>query len=143
MATGVQRIVRRALLARLKADAPLLTYVAAASINPAAQPTWPFIILRSPVTQRLRAACLNGGLVTWDIHAFARPRESGGQMIDTAEDHAGKIGAEIERVLADNRLSLEGGGTAKIELSDIRLLPDAEPDAYHWFAQINARVLAA
>lgn len=143
MATGLQRTVRRALLVRLKADAPLLTYVAAASINPAGQPTWPFIILRSPVTQRLRAACLNGGLVTWDIHAFARPRESGGQMVGTAEDHAGKIGAEIERVLADNRLTIEGGGTAKIEIGDIRLLPDAEPDAYHWFAQINARVLAA
>jgi hypothetical protein len=90
----------------------------------------------------LRAACVNGGLVSVDVHAFARARVSGGQVVETAEDHASRIGAAIEAALADNRITLEGGPTANIELGDIRLLQDQEPDAFHWFAQLNARVLA-
>lgn len=142
MTTGLQRLVRRALLAKLKADAGVLALVASTSINPAGDPAWPFIVLRSPVTRRLRASCVNGGLVSWDIHAFARNRESAGQVVETAEDHAGRIGAAIEAALADNRIALEGGAIARIELGDMRLMIDGEPDAYHYFAQMNARVLA-
>jgi len=140
MAVGLQRLVRRALLTRLKADAGLIALVPKASINPDGTPAWPFIKLHAPVTQRLRSSCVNGGLVSWDIHAFARKRTGASPM--TAEDHASLIGAEIERVLADNWLDLEGGGRARVRLSDIRLLEDGTPDAFHWFAQVNARVLA-
>lgn len=145
MATGLQRLVRRAVLARLKADSALTALVPAASIYPqaAGEPAWPFIKLGPTGTLRLRAACVNGGLVSVDVHAFARARLSGGQVVETAEDHASRIGAAIETALADNRIALEGGGTANIELGDIRLLQDQEPDAFHWFAQLNARVLAA
>lgn len=143
MAVGLQRAVRRALLPILKTDAALTALVPAASINPAGVPAWPFIVLRAPVTQRLRAAGVNGGLVTWDVHAFAGPRESGGAVVETGEDHAGRIGAAVETALADNRVALGGGGVVKVALSDIRLLQDEDPDHWHWFAQINARVLAA
>lgn len=142
MAVGLQRLVRRALLTRAKNDAPLTALVPAASINPVGVPEWPFIVLRSPVTQRLRAACLNGGQGSWDIHAFAGPRMSGGAVVETAEDHAGTIGAAIETAFADNWLDLEEGGSVRIRLSDIRLLQDGDPDHYHWFAQINWRVLS-
>jgi len=143
MAVGLQRLVRRALLTRLKSDAALTALVPAASINPVGEPAWPFILLRSPVTQRLRAACVVGGLVSWDVHVFAGPRESGGAIVETGEDHAGRIGAAIETALADNRITIEGGAVARIALSDIRLLPDGDVDHWHWFAQVNARVLAA
>lgn len=146
MATGLQRLVRRAVLTRLKADAALTALVPAGSIYPQAvpsEPAWPFVKLGPTGTLRLRAACVNGGLVTVDVHAFARARVSGGQTVETAEDHASRIGAAIEAALADNRITLEGGATADIELGDIRLLQDQEPDAFHWFAQLNARVLAA
>ena len=142
MAVALQRLVRRALLTRLKADTDLTALVPTGSINPAGQPTWPFIVLRAPVSRRLRAACLNGGEGSWDVHAFARPRIAGGAEVTTAEDHAGLIGAAIETALSDRWLELEGGGRVHIELNDIRLLPDAEPEAYHWFAQCNWRVLA-
>lgn len=145
MATGLQRLVRRAVLQRLKADTALTALVPADSIYPQAipsEPTWPFIKLGPTGTLRLRAACVNGGLVSVDVHAFARARVSGGQVVETAEDHASRIGAAIEAALADNRITLEGGPTANIELGDIRLLQDQEPDAFHWFAQLNARVLA-
>lgn len=146
MATGLQRLVRRAVLTRLKADAALTALVPAGSIYPQAvpnEPAWPFVKLGPTGTLRLRAACVNGGLVTVDVHAFARARVSGGQVVETAEDHASRIGAAIETALANNRITLEGGATADIELGDIRLLQDQEPDAFHWFAQLNARVLAA
>lgn len=142
MAVGLQRIVRRALLAKLKADSGITALVPIASINPVGAPSWPFIRLRSPVTRRLRAACVNGGIVSWDVHAFADPRKVDDQVVATAEDHASEIGAAIETCLADNRIALEGGAIAKIELSDIRLLEDGDPDSFHWFCQCNARVLA-
>jgi hypothetical protein len=137
--------VRRAILTRLKADTPLIALVPAARILPqgaGGDKAWPFIRLGATVTQQLKAACVAGGMVALDIHAFARAKESGGQAVDTAEDHAADIGAEIERVLADNVLTLEGGEKAHISLSDISLMPDEEPESFHWFAQINARVLA-
>lgn len=143
MAVGIQKTVRRALLTKLKADAALTALVPAANIDPDGAPEWPHIILRAPVTQRLRATGVVGGLVTFDIHAFARAREEAGIEVEDARDHAGSIGAAIETALFDNRMALEGGGVARVRLSDIRLLEDGTPDAYHWFAQVNARVLAA
>ena len=50
---------------------------------------------------------------------------------------------EIEAALTDNRIALEGGGTVRIEVTDMRLLEDDTPDAYHWFAQVNWRALAS
>lgn len=143
MATGLQRTARRVVLARLKADSALTALVPSANINPLGEPAWPFVLLRAPVTRRLRAAGLNGGIVSFDVHAFARPRLDGsGAMIETAEDHAGRIGAAIEAALADNRLAGPTGEVIKVEMSDMRLLEDDTPQAYHYFAQVNCRVLA-
>jgi len=141
---GLQRYVRRAILPVLKANAGVIALVPSASINPTgAAPTWPFIVLRSPTTQQLKAACVNGGQGSWDIHAFSGPRLSGGAVVETAEDHAGRIGEAIETALADQWLALPDGAKARIRLSDIRLLQDGDPDHYHWFAQINWRALAS
>lgn len=137
----MQRLVRRALLAKLKADAPITALVAAGSINPAGDPVWPFIILRSPVAQQLRAACLRGQQGSFDIHAFARARETAGQTVETGEDHCGRIGEAIEACLADNRLALEGGGVVRITLSDMRLMTDEAPGDWHYMAQVNWRAL--
>lgn len=144
MAVALQRLVRRAVLPRLKGNADLIALVPAAQINPSGEPTWPFILLRAPRTQQLNAACLRGGIVVWDIHAFSAGRRSSAKaLIETAEDHAGRIGGAIEATLANQWIDLEGGGRARIRLSDMRLLEDGTPDRYHYFAQINARVLAA
>lgn len=143
--TGLQRLVRRALLQRLKSEPALLALVPAASMfsaNPAI-PEKPFVLLSSPVTQRLVATGVNGGEVSWDVHAFAGPVLTGGAMTKTAEDHASAIGAAIEAALADNNLEIEGGAKMRVRLGDIRLLPDETPETFHWFAQCNCRVLAA
>lgn len=108
-----------------------------------ADPVWPFIKLGPPVTLRLRAACTNGGMVSMDVHAFARARSEGGQVVETAEDFAGRIGGAIETALADQRVTLDDGEVIRLSLSDMRLFQDREAGAFHYFAQVNARVLAA
>ncbi len=144
--TGLQRQVRRAVLQRLKSEPVLIHLVPVARIYPQAvpvEPGWPFLKMGPSQTLPRRAACVNGGDVTMDVHAFARARSIAGEVVETAEDHSSRIGAAIEAALRDNNLALEGGGNARIRLSDIRLLQDDEPDAFHYVAQVNARVLAA
>ncbi|MXP42986.1 DUF3168 domain-containing protein [Allopontixanthobacter sediminis] len=141
----MQRNLRRALLAKLKADADLIALVPAASVYPQAVPgekAWPFIKLGPPVTIPFRASCVRGSQISVDVHAFARARIVSGQEVETAEDHASRIGAAIEAAIDCSRLTLADGALARIKLTDIRLLQDEEPDAFHYFAQVNARVLA-
>lgn len=144
MGVALQRLARRALLTRLKADASLLALVPVVSIDPYDDPpTWPFVTLESPVTRRMRAASLNGGLVSFDVHAFARARIVAGVTVEDGRDHCSRIGGAIEAALADNRFPIESGAVMHVQLSDMRLLRDGDPDAFHYFAQVNCRVLAA
>lgn len=147
MVTGLQRLVRRATLSALKANAPLTAIVPATRIYGQSVPdaaTWPFVRLGGPQTLPLRGTCLSGaGVVTFDVHAFAKPRLDGaGNIAETAEDYAGRIGAAIEAALDRQRLPLEAHGFAALRLTEMRLLQDAdEADAYHYFAQISARCI--
>lgn len=138
----LQRLARRALLTRAKAHAPLTALVPATSIAPEGEAQWPFVLIESPRTQRLRMACVRGARVAFDVHAFAGPRRTGNQVVETGYDHASSIGAALEGAFADNRIALEDGSVCKIEFSDAQLVRDGEPDAWHWFGQINCRVLA-
>lgn len=140
--TALQRLVRRALLTSAKADAALTALVPAASIAPDGTPVWPFVLVESPRTLKIRAACVRGAAVTFDLHAFAGPRLSAGVEVETAYDHVSRIGAAIETLFDDRRITLEGGATCLLKLSDTNILKDDEPNAQHWFAQCNARVLS-
>lgn len=140
--TALQRLARRALLTRAKADTDLTDLVPAASIDPDGEVAWPFMLIENPRTLRLRAACVRGARASFDVHAFAGPRYTAGAMVETGYDHASRIGAQIETTFADNVLTLEGGATCRIEFSDVQMLKDDEPDAWHWFGQLNCRVLS-
>ena len=145
MSTGLQRLVRRAVLVLLKNDDYLKELVPTArwyGQSAPADPAWPFGKLGASTSQRFRATGVNGAQVAFAIHAFARAREVAGQVVETAEDHAGRIGEHVERVLSDNRFELTEGPVVKLWLSDMQLMQDGGPDAFHWFAQVNARVLA-
>jgi hypothetical protein len=144
MAAELESLVRVAVLATLKNDAGLLALVAASSIDPdpEREPTWPFVTTENYRNQPFEQTCVRGGLVTGDLHGFAGPRKNGNQVVEYARDHAGRIGGALQRALHRNRLDIEGGGKARIRLSDIRLMADGSPQAFHWFAQINAKVLA-
>lgn len=147
MATkALQRLVARAVVAKLKAFPGLTAIVPATSIHrqDAGQaPVWPFIKTGPASTFRLKATGTDGGTITFDVHAFARARESGAQVVETGEDHAGRIGEQIEQALADTNVMLSGGSKARIRLSDFQLMQDDEPGAFHYIAQVNARVLAS
>ena len=147
MVTGLQRLVRRAVLSALKANAPLIAVVPATRIYGQTVPmgaVFPFVRLGGPQTLPLHASCINGaGIVTLDVHAFVKPRlDASGNIAETAEDFAGRIGAAIEAALDRQRLPLEAFGFAALRLTEMRLLQDAdEADAYHYFAQISARCI--
>lgn len=146
MATALQRLVRRTILAKLKANSGLTAAVPAASIytqTTPPDPLWPFIKCGPFNTQRLKASEVNGGTVTFDLHAFARPRKDAGATVETAEDHTGRIGGLIEAALADNRMTLGTGEVIRVSLSDMQLMQDDDPDAFHYVAQVNCRVLAS
>lgn len=139
--------MRRAILARLKANSGVTDLVAAASIygqDTGPNATMPFIRTGAAITRRLKASGVNGGTISLDIHAFARARESGGQVVETAEDHCGRIGGAIEAALEDVHVALSDGSDARITLSDAQFMRDADdPAAFHWFCQLDVRVLAA
>ena len=86
--------------------------------------------------------CADRATITLDVHAFARARDEAGQVVETAEDYASRIGEAIELTLADQWIDMPEGTRAKLSLSDIRLLQDEEPDAFHYVAQITAKVLS-
>lgn len=146
---GLQRVVRRALMARLKASNPVKALVPPASIygqTVPAGPSWPFIKLGIPQTIPRTAICLNGGEVTVPISAFARQREQGGLVVETAEDHASRIGAAIERALHLRGEDVTADGQPvrlSYAMTDMRLFPDGdEADAFHYSGLIRAKVHA-
>lgn len=143
---GAAREVRRAILTRLKAHAGLTALVPAAHIHgivPLVEPVWPFIKLGPPLTLPIRMSCTDGATVSMGVHAFARARFNGsGQMIETAEDHAARIGAEIEKAL-DAKGETFSGARMRYLLTDINLMVDgADSEAMHYFANVSTRVMA-
>lgn len=147
---GLHILGRRAVLERLKSHPAVLALVPASSIygqTTQPDPAWPFINLGPTNTVRRSAACLWGGDVTMLVSAFAKPRRSGaGSTIETAEDHAGRIGAAIESALARyGTAAVFDGAPARVRcsLGDMRLAIDgAEMDAFHYSATVTVRISA-
>lgn len=146
---GLQRIVRRAIMARLKRNAGVLALVPASSIHsqaPLSAPEWPFIKMGPPTTTPRRAAGLDAGTVLVSVHAFSRGRFDGDDLVETAEDYAGWIGEAIEHALDAKGEDISNGtatGHVRYEIVDQQLLVDGgEPDAFHWFGNVRARVSA-
>jgi hypothetical protein len=150
---GLARLARRAVLTRLKAHAGLTALVPATNIYrgaPLVEPDWPFIRLDRSNSIPIKAACLDGATVTFPLHAFARARQNGsGALVETAEDHVGRIGAEIEKALDDKgeTITVSPGVTARLtyRLTDIQ--PDgidqADSTAAHYVCTVRARAVAA
>lgn len=146
---GLQRHLRREVMKRLKATPAVTALVSAGSIYGQTQPAevpWPFIRMGPPQTTPIVATCIRGGQVSMLVHAFAKPRKQGALTIEAAEDHAGRIGEAIESALHLAGIDAEVGGKPcrmVLRLSDMRLTIDGdETDAFHYSAQINARILA-
>lgn len=142
---SLQREARRAALSILKSNAALTAIVPSARIysqRVPAVPTWPFIKQGPTQSLPVRASCTRGAVVSFTIHAFAKPRLNGGVEVETAEDYASRIGGAIEAALDNNRAAFSGG-TIRFRLNEMQLLQDAgEADSFHYFAVVSARVIA-
>ena len=147
MAKGLQRHVRRNLMELMKGDAGITAMVPAAQIHgqvPLTVPTWPFIKTQSPQSLPLRATGVDGATVNLGISAFSRGRFDGaGALIETAEDHAGRIGEAIETLIDQMKVDIPGIGPVSYRIADSVLLVDGdEPSAFHYSCTVRARVLA-
>jgi hypothetical protein len=147
VAGALIRDVRRAVLTRLKADAGLTAIVAAASIHPTTVPAgapWPFIRFDAPQSIPLDGGCYAGAEVTFLLHCFAKPRENGaGQVIEYAEDHAGRIVDAMKLAVHHHRVTVAGVSALLTVVSSRLLIDGAESTAYHGILSCRARVLAA
>lgn len=135
----------------MKAATALTAIVAAAKIYPDTTPEdhgWPFMRWDGPSSIPLNAACVRGAEVSFMIHAFAKPVyaragfDGMGAMLETAEDHCGRILEAASAVLSGNRFTT-GDRTFRVRVPSTILRRDAdEADAYHGTMNCVARVLA-
>lgn len=139
--------VRRAGMGLLEADEPLAAIVAS-EIHPQVpltQPPWPFVKWGAFTTIPVRASCVDGGCeLVGAVHGFAKRRENGsGQVVETAEDHAGRLGNVLMRALDGKRAALPEGGNATFHWTNSQLLIDGgEADAFHAVVNFRVRVIA-
>lgn len=144
MAGGLQRLVRRDILTRLKNDTGVLALVPAASIysqSTPKEPAWPFIKTGAVQSLPIRGACMDGASVNISVHAFSKGRWAGSSLLETAEDHASRIGGAIEDCLDARGYDLPNGQRVRYRCTDMQLLVDGEPDAFHYFTNVSARVI--
>lgn len=145
MANDYSLPVRRAILTALKGNDALTAIVPAANIHPqspAGTPSWPFVKYGAPSPLPISAACVDGSEITVALHSFAKPRTSAGAVVETAEDHAARIGAFVAAALDRIRLTLDGGTHAKVRWTGSQLLQDPdEADAFHHVANFRVRCL--
>lgn len=147
MATDSTLPVRRAILTALKADAPLVAIVPKAQIYPQAPPAtpvWPFVKYGAPSGIPIKASCVDGQEIIFALHGFAKPRLNGsGQVVETAEDHAARIGAATAKALDGKALVLDSGHKARVRWTGSQLLQDgAESDAFHTIQNFRVRVIS-
>lgn len=87
-------------------------------------------------------SCSKGSTGSLDLHIFATATKVGETVVVTGRDNIARIAKELERVLAENWLTLADGSRCKIWFSDRQLIRDGKVHDWHWFAQLNCRVLA-
>jgi len=135
------RASERAAIVSLKADAPLATLVAKASIEPTDEaPAWPFIRLDGTQAIPAGRGCTARSEVTFLLHAFAKPRYNGsGGMVETAKDQAGAITSAIVEAIHGHAF-VNDGRRYRFAARSSRLMQDgAEADAWHGIVSIVAR----
>lgn len=137
---------RKVILTALKANAGVLALVPKASIYPqvaAAVPDWPFILYGSPSGVPIRSSCVDGLEITVAVHSFAKQRMQGSQTVETAEDHACRIGAAVVACLDGSRLALPAGYLRILHTSSQLLIDGGEADAFHHVANFRCRAITS
>lgn len=126
--------LREAIITTLKADAPLVALVAAASIygeHPTTQPARPFIRYGEDDTLPAPVACWEGATVAFPIHAFSAAKYT---------DEIKGLNAAIVTALHGKVIELDDGTKAHIRWQGSQVLRDgADPNAWHGFNRFEAR----
>jgi hypothetical protein len=129
---------------RMKANPALTAIVPAASIYPqttTAVPPYPFIRCGSPIGVPIIGSCVDGMIVTLAVHGFSTGRYVDQQLIETAEDHASRIGAAIAASLDKAAFDIPGG-KAKVRWTGPQLLQDPEEaNAFHTVQNFQVRCI--
>jgi hypothetical protein len=146
MAGDLIRETRRAVLTYLKAAAEVTAIVQPASIHPSTtppSPAWPFVRWDAPRSTPIDLSSVAGATVAFLLHGFANDRYAGSALVETAEDHASRLGSAMKLALHNRRLPL-GGVTGLFRVRSVTLVRDGdEESAYHAVLTCEARVLAA
>lgn len=133
------RPVRRIAISILKQDSAVTDLVAASSIHPLSDPQWPFIRADGFRATPRGVRCTSMSEVRFMLHGFAKPRYASGAMIETAEDHAARIGSAIKDALHRNRLTTDGIDYSFRVLSSQLMRDGAEADAWHVVVNVFAQ----
>lgn len=134
--------LRRATLTALKLEGDLMALIPASSIfgqTVPAVPVRPFAKFGVPITVPREAACLNGAEVRFALHIFAGPRLSNGRVVETGEDHVGRIIAASKSALHNKSLAT-GSGTARLRFIGEQRTIDGDADHYHASVEFRAKV---
>jgi hypothetical protein len=144
--TDLTTELRRASLTALKANAPLVVLVPAASIFSQTAPAnagKPFIKTGTPIASPMRGSCMNGERIRQSFYVRAGVRKSGANVVETAEDHIGRIVAAVKVVLDLANFPIAGGHAKLRFVNDIRRQIDGEAEEYEANIEFIAKMMAA
>ena len=136
--------IRKGMLALAKANPALSMLVPAARIYPQAtpaMPTFPFIRSGAPSSIPVRATCVDGGEWTVAMHGFSKGREQSGALVETAEDHAGRIGAALAAALDRQVIELANGRATILWTGSQLLMDPDEPGCFHTVQNYRVRAI--
>lgn len=146
MALDSTRDARRAILELLKTDSGVTELVPASEIYSQRAPAAhgrDFIVYGPPIGTPIVAACVDGSRYDVSISGFAKPRMQGQTTVETAEDHASRIGEQIVAALGGARGTLARGKFSILWLGG-RLIRDGdEADAFQTVQNFRIRCLTA
>jgi hypothetical protein len=126
------RYVRWAVIEALKAASSTIPADRLYPQQVPANPNWPYGFVGVPISTPDRADCLDGGLVSFAIHGYAR-----------SESQANEIGEEYVIALDQITLPLPAPYPADVELnwiSNTTVRDPSETTAFHVISQFEATV---
>jgi hypothetical protein len=144
MAIDSTTAIRRGMVALQKDNSDLVALVARKDIygqTVKADHGWPFVRSGAPNSTPIRASCVDGGVWTVAMHAFAKDRMTGTKAVETAEDYAGRVGAAVAAAL-DKQVIIMPRGRATIRWTGSQLLMDPEePGCFHAVVNFVVRAI--
>lgn len=145
---GLQLVARRELLTVVK-NSPVTAIVPREQIHaqaPLIELGPQAIKLGPPQTLPVKAACLDGAVVNIPLFAFAMARTQGKVTIESAEDHASRLGEAIETALDSCGVNATYKGKpfrVTFRIADMLLQQDLdEASVFRYSCTVRCRLIA-